>query len=187
MGNYNEKIKTDTLFGNVITILKLRRPSLMDILYLKKSKQLLVNVSILKPTQAFRLRVLCNIKITPKMCMDEVDRLRMFMPGSPSFYDQCWRLQNPKVFLVPKYHINDFARFLSYWELGTFEHDFILYDRFERIEFGEDDISICEFFGNPSMYTYKDTYTLYSLLDAPKDVLAIKYSRWEIKVRVLKE
>ena len=77
-------MKTNSLFSNVIKILKTRNTaSLVDILYLKKEESF-SEYKYIKPNKPF-VR-LCNIEITPKMCMDEA--VGCFYQG-PSFYDQC--------------------------------------------------------------------------------------------------
>ena len=159
----------------------------MDILYLKKVKEVLESVSILKLEQAFRVRELCKIEITPQMCMDEVNRLNMFVPSSPSFYDQCLQLKNPKPYVVPRYSINAFALFLDEWKPLSSEDDLIIYNKFERVEFGEKDLTVWEFLNQPRYDTDNNTFTLYSLLDAPKDVLVIKYEMGKIKARLLRK
>ena len=186
--SYNKTMKTKSLVGNVIKILKTRNtPSVMDILYLKKVKAVLESVSILKLEQAFRVRELCKIEITPQMCMDEVNRLNMFVPSSPSFYDQCLQLKNPKPYVVPRYSINAFALFLDEWKPLSSEDDLIIYNRFEQVEFGEKDLTVREFLNEPWYDTDNNTFTLYSLLDAPKDVLVIKYEMGKIKARLLRK
>ena len=69
------------------------------------------------------------------MCMDEVDRLNMLVPGSPSFYDQCLQLKKPKTYPVPRYHIYLFTCFLDRWKPLSSEDDLIIYNRFERVDF----------------------------------------------------
>ena len=183
----------NSVFSNVVQILKRRNtPCVTDILYLKKTYPVLATINILKPQQSGRLGALCDTKITPKMCLDEVHRLNMFLPGSAPFADRCLLLQKDKAYSVgtevPAYTLNYFTKFLSESKPFSYNDNLLIYNMLEQIEFGKKDLSIWEFLNLPhDIYTDGNSYPLCTLVNAPKDVLSIKYKGGKRRVRLLSE